>query len=94
MSQLHKLDHKDTILLFQWLWEELVNTNNQLANTLQYMDENIHNIAEKTETKLSELKKNIAEVQQNAGAIFDIIKGNEPTKEWRKATKGASSYVS
>jgi hypothetical protein len=94
MSQLHKIDHKDTILLFQWLWEQFVVINNQLAVTLQYLDDNIHNVADKTNTKLSEMKTNIADMQKKATALFGMTEENKSAKEWRKATEGKPSYVS
>ncbi|MCJ7632615.1 hypothetical protein MUP77_09520 [Candidatus Bathyarchaeota archaeon] len=87
MTYLHKLDHAESLKLFQYLMECLIEQDKQLSIKLQYLEDNIQAISEQTGTKISGMKRGLRDVRLGTKMILDLlIQAN--TDEWRKMQGG------
>jgi len=97
LAHLHKLDHSETLELFQYIIESLIELDQKLSEKLQYLEDNIQRIGEKSGTELKGMKSNMAVVQKNAIAVYNMMKEKqkqeqENEQKWRNV-EGAKGYV-
>lgn len=95
LSYLHKLDHKESLELHRIVFETFLELDKKLAKTIQYLEDNIQLIAEKSGAELKSMKEDVAVVQKDAIAVLNLIKNQqkqeqEVEEKWREAerTKG------
>lgn len=94
ITRLQKLDHGDTLELIQWLWEYVTAINNNLATTLQYLDDNMQNIAKNTTTELSAMKTKVANVQKEVKEpIYKMAKDKQEFEAHLKKIAGSHGVV-
>ena len=98
MAELHKRDHGDTLELFKWVFENQLALHNQLAETLQYLEDNIQTLGEKTSTELRTMKDKMAVNYQNTLTVYNMIKNQgEPQisgdKQKLEKTVGVPPHV-
>lgn len=95
VSYLHKLDHKESLELHEAVFETFLELDQKLAKTIQYLEDNIQLIAEKSGAELKSMKEDVADVQEKAVAVLNLIKNQrkqeqENEEKWKEAerTKG------
>lgn len=96
LANLVKLDHGETLELFKIVFEGFIELEKKLATKLQYLEDNMQVIGEKTDTELLKMKNDVALVKQNAIAFKNILKEEqtqEDEEKWRKIAEGKDDYV-
>jgi hypothetical protein len=97
ISHLHKLDHTESLELYRYIIESLIEMDKQLAEKLQYLEDNIQTLGKKSGAELTTLKNNMAVVQKSAMAVYSMVKETKKQEQanddkWRSA-EGIKGYL-
>jgi ElaB/YqjD/DUF883 family membrane-anchored ribosome-binding protein len=94
ISSLHKLDHDETLRMIQHLTEALIQIDKNLAAKLQYLEDNMQNISEKTGVELTKVKSEAADALQRTNHMIELLtESKEKDKQWRRIFGEKSPYV-